>query len=221
MSRELATVSPSAELLVMMSAEEARETIDHIKERFGEIRYLILDLYEREGWRALGYDSWTDCARKEFKDSERHVFRLLDAAKSEKELRTILGFTDQLVSKPDPIPESHLRMLTGLEPEQRKRVYQESLETAPNGELTAAHIRQTRNRVLEKEQQAAQGPDRQLSLVIEQARRNRIKHLIEHLQERLLTKVTITASKKAGVIAIHFYGDAELNRVLERLGVTG
>src|SRR6266446_733495 len=28
--------------------------------QIGEVRTLVLDLYEREGWKALGYSSWRD-----------------------------------------------------------------------------------------------------------------------------------------------------------------
>jgi hypothetical protein len=77
----------------------------------------------------------TDCARKEFKGSERHVFRLLEAAQIEKTI------TDQLVSS-KPVPESQLRELTGLEPEKQREVYKKAVETAPNGKVTARSIRE-------------------------------------------------------------------------------
>jgi hypothetical protein len=75
----------------------------------------------------------TGCARKEFGSSERHVFRLLDAAKTEKNI------TDQLVSS-KPIPERHLRPLANLGPEQQKKVWQEAVETAPIDLSLSGHI---------------------------------------------------------------------------------
>ncbi len=40
----------------------------------------------------------------------------------------------------DQIPESHLRPLTHLPPEQQKEVWKEAIDTAPDGKITAKHV---------------------------------------------------------------------------------
>jgi phage N-6-adenine-methyltransferase len=43
-----------------------------------------------------------------------------------------------------PATESQARELASLEPEQQREVWQKAVETAPNGHVTAAHVRETR-----------------------------------------------------------------------------
>jgi|GEM_PF-1355309 hypothetical protein len=45
------------------------------------------------------------------------------------------------------IPESRLRPLTGLLPEQKKEVYQQAVDTAPEGKVTAKHVQDTVERM--------------------------------------------------------------------------
>lgn len=69
-----------------MSAQEARECIAAIRANLESLRLMLLDLYRRRGWSALGYDNWEDCAVQEFGRSRSYVFRLLSAAQVEENL---------------------------------------------------------------------------------------------------------------------------------------
>jgi hypothetical protein len=97
------------------------------------VRYLVLDLYEREGWSALGYGSWRECVTAEFKNSQAYLYRQLEAAQAEKVISPI---------GENEIPESQLRPLTKLRdnPEQQREAWQKAVETAPDGKITAAHV---------------------------------------------------------------------------------
>jgi hypothetical protein len=123
----------AAPVIAMMDAGQARECVEQIKDHVGEIRKLVLDLHELEGWKALGYNSWRECVVAEFEQSQSRLYQLLDAAKVERNISTI-------VENADPIPESHLRPLVDLEPTEQAAVYQEAKDTAPNGKITAAHV---------------------------------------------------------------------------------
>jgi hypothetical protein len=76
---------------------------------------------QREGWRALGYDSWRACMVAEFEQGKSQLHRILDAAQVEKNLLSPIG----------DIPETHLREIASLEPEQQRKVYKEAVKTAP------------------------------------------------------------------------------------------
>ena len=115
----------------MMVYKEARGCVDEIKSNFNNVRARILDLYEREGWSALGYASWRECVTKEFKQSQAYLYRQLEAAQTAKNISPI-GEKD--------IPESQLRPLTPLPPDQQREVWKEAVETAPEGKVTAAHV---------------------------------------------------------------------------------
>lgn len=128
----------STALVVMMTADEARERVNQINSEVRGIGALLLDLKEREGWKALGYSTWTECLEKEFEESRRHLYRLMNAEEVRRDLGPI-GHID--VSQ---VPESQLRELVDVPSEERVPVYQESVETAPEGRVTAAHIQRTK-----------------------------------------------------------------------------
>lgn len=93
-----------------MHRGEARETLERIRDGLRDCRLLLLQLYEREGWRALGYSSWRECCQVEFDLSIRHLYRLLAAAKVERDVTH-----GSHAAEVGPIPERQLRELTRLE----------------------------------------------------------------------------------------------------------
>ena len=125
------------EIVEVMSTEEARICADAIRHNLGNLRKLVMELYERQGWIALGYSSWRDCVSSEFEFGQSHLYRLLDAARVEQNISPI--------GETVAIPESHLRPLVPLAPAAQRFVYQAAIDTAPNGKLTAAHIQDTVN----------------------------------------------------------------------------
>lgn len=98
------------------------------------IRGLVFDLHERNGWEALGYKSWEKCVTSEFKEKERYLYYQLAAAKTEKRL---IESNCTKVQQIGSIPETHLRPLSGLTPDKQKEVYEKAVDTAPDGEVTA------------------------------------------------------------------------------------
>jgi hypothetical protein len=111
---------------------EARMLVSRIRDHISDARALVLELYEREGWRALGYKNWTECTETEFPMSSRQVFRLLSAAQVERNIST-----DDLSVK-EPIPGDVLRPLAGLEPEQQREAWKAATEATPTP--TAAQV---------------------------------------------------------------------------------
>ena len=109
--------SSAAETVVLLTKAQARKIVDRVNAHFTDARALLLELEEREGWRALGYDSWRSCAIAEFGKSASRVYQLVDAAKVERAIST-------MVDSKKPIPERLLRPLATLETEeeQRKRI---------------------------------------------------------------------------------------------------
>ena len=50
----------------LLCADEARSLIERIRAHINDARALVLELYEKEGWKALGYKNWTECTEDEF-----------------------------------------------------------------------------------------------------------------------------------------------------------
>jgi hypothetical protein len=133
MTTDLITTPPAFVAVPMMDADEARATIGQIRAHLDGARRLLLDLEEREGWRALGYESWRACVVAEFGQSQAYLYRQLTAAKIERDLDSPIG----------EIPESHLRPLAALDtPDQRRAALDRADELAGEAKRTAAHVQQ-------------------------------------------------------------------------------
>jgi hypothetical protein len=88
-----------------MSAEEARACVDLIREGADRTRAALLDLDERDGWEALGYESLRECMVAEFAGAERTLYQELTAAHIERDLR------HGAKNPPAYLPERHAREL--------------------------------------------------------------------------------------------------------------
>ena len=121
-----------------MTVEEARTCADQINANMTNIRVLVLALYERKGWAALGYNSWRDCVVKEFNQSQSYLYQQLGAAQTARNISAIAENSDM-------IPESQLRSLVKLKdnPERQREVWRQAVAIAPDGKVTAAHVSKT------------------------------------------------------------------------------
>src|SRR5262245_26130997 len=124
--------------IVLMTTDEARTIVNRIKARLDEARRDLLDLYEREGWRALGYATWRDCAAAEFGQSTATLYRQLEAAEIERDVRSF----SQLEKNEQPIPTQQLHAVKQLAPADRGRAFDRAAELAGDGKRTAAHVAQ-------------------------------------------------------------------------------
>ncbi len=95
----MTTHSPAA-IIETLSETQAREMVMQINGHAAEIGRLLIELRDREGWRALGYDTWTAFLRsRELDISRAHLYRLLHQA----EVNAVLSPLEM------GIPESHAR----------------------------------------------------------------------------------------------------------------
>jgi hypothetical protein len=119
-----------------LTKSEAESLVKRIQSHITDARALVLELYEREGWKALGYDSWRECVVTEFAQSQSRLYQLLDAAQVEKNISTNGG---------KQIAERVLRPLAKLEPEQQRKAWEAAIESSPKptAELVARMARRT------------------------------------------------------------------------------
>lgn len=117
----------------MMTDAEARACVAKINAGLTDVRSLVYELYERQGWSTLGYASWRECVNAEFPSSQSYLYRQLEAAQTEK----VISPTGE-----NQIPERQLRPLTKLrnEPEKQRIAWQKAVSTAPDGKVTAALV---------------------------------------------------------------------------------
>lgn len=130
------------QIIEPMTRTEAEACVASIKAHMSDARQKALELYQRKGWEALGYESFRACAEKEFGQSWQHVYRLKNIAEAEQELRAASPVGEPL---PEQIPGRHLRALSTLPtPEQKAKAYQKAQQLAKiegAAEVTERHVR--------------------------------------------------------------------------------
>lgn len=121
-------------VITPMTPAEAHDWKASVGKTASGLRDLLFYGYERQAWRALGFDTWTDCLHglaEEYGFTERRLWQLHAANQTQKLLNNC---------SVDPIPEGRLRPLTQLPPEAQPVAWRRAVETAPGGKVTAAHV---------------------------------------------------------------------------------
>lgn len=122
------------EVIAAMSRDEALQCIQEIRLQLRSLRKLVYDLWEREGWRALGYPSFRQCIISEIPYTEQQIYNELYAAQIEVNI-----YAGACIGQ---ISERHLRPLRRLPAEQQPEVWQQIQITAPDGKITIRHVEQ-------------------------------------------------------------------------------
>jgi len=127
------------QLTTLMTLKEARSSVKRINKHLGDLRHTVEEFHNRQGWVALGYETWQDCVKEEFEISRMQAFRLLQAAQIEREVvvsDVTLCYTEQA------IPTAHLLPLAALPAGHRKAPYDaaKAKANAVNKQLTARDI---------------------------------------------------------------------------------
>lgn len=120
MTTEIAVTEPTRVVgELMMTADEARACVERIKAQAEDIAAQLLDLRERQGWKALGYTTWQDCVRDEFDHSPSYAHRLINAHIVNGILATMVPAKTLPMGNVPTLPERHARELVPLvkEPE--------------------------------------------------------------------------------------------------------
>ena len=119
-----------------MTLDEAVETDRLIKRHINTTRSLLLDMRDRKGWKALGYESFKDYGEKELGYKETRIYQLVDAA----EISLQLGYDSTIVESTPK--ESQLRPLKAVPEDERKAIWEEATRKAEeeHARLTAQRV---------------------------------------------------------------------------------
>ena len=123
--------------IVLMDKVEAREITDRIKANLVDTSELVFDMYNREGWRALGYESWRACVVAEFEFSQSHAYRLLSHGQVVKNIK------DSQLGNPDiilPATQHQTEPLAKLPPKQQSATWQKVQKVTEKPQPTAKEI---------------------------------------------------------------------------------
>jgi phage N-6-adenine-methyltransferase len=130
--------SANTQLSLALSFEEAQRleacetTIARGLNTFVEVGNALAEVRDGKLYRET-YKTFEDYCRERWSLERRHAYRLMDAAAAVANV--------SLGTQIDPPQyEKHARPLTGLSPDAQIAAWQEAVETAPNGKVTAAHV---------------------------------------------------------------------------------
>jgi protein gp37 len=140
-------------IIQTMTIEEARTLTEEIRKDAYGLRSKLTEMYERDGWKVLGYASMKEYMLKEFPDlSQTNLYNQLRAGRTEQNLSE---FT--IVNS---IPESVLRPISENEyihqPEAQREIWQEAVAQSPKGKPTAKDVQAAKENYEQKKTQPKQ-----------------------------------------------------------------
>lgn len=102
---------------------------------FVEVGGALLAIREAKLYR-LDYGTFEEYCKGRWGLKQSRAYQLMDAAEAVSTLKS------STIVELLPATESQVRPLTQLEPEDQAAAWQQAVETAPNGKVTAAHVQQ-------------------------------------------------------------------------------
>lgn len=123
---------------MLMSKSEADACCERIRGGMTSIGDELVNLYEREGWRAQGYSSFRECATGEFGGHQATLYRQLEAAQVARELEADPVFAH--VRKIEDVSGRQLRALSRAPEGSRAEVLDVAVKAA-NGKPTEAVVK--------------------------------------------------------------------------------
>ena len=103
---------------------EAQQLVERIRKGVDLLRSLLVELRDREGWKALGYDSWRSCVVGEFGKSEAYLYRQLAAARVENNLKDAASRGEISPMGEKPLPERVIRPLAKVPPDEQPTIWE-------------------------------------------------------------------------------------------------
>ena len=129
-----AATVPVEVMPVAMDRSEAVACLEEVRGHLRDAKWRLLEFYERDGWQALGYASFKECAAAELNASasSNYCYDVLSAARVERNLRAAMP---EVVAHYQ-LPVSQALVLAPLEPEQQVAAYDLARRVAGVGKLT-------------------------------------------------------------------------------------
>jgi phage N-6-adenine-methyltransferase len=119
---------------------ECERVIERGLNTFVEVGAALLEIRDNRLYRGREYDTFEDYCRGQWKWTRQHANRLIASTEVMRNLEPQGSIL--------PTSEKHVRPLVGLPPEQQFQVWQQVVETAPEGKITGAFVQEVVDKVV-------------------------------------------------------------------------
>ena len=145
--------------VIIMGEAEARMLVQKIRDNLNSLADDLWELKNREGWKALGYNSWRDCAMAEFDLSQSRVYQLLTHA----QITRNIASDSTMVEK--PTSERQTRPLQELPPTEQPVAWASAVREA-QGQPSAKQVERIVKEIkpITKESQTKWNPKPKVSI---------------------------------------------------------
>lgn len=160
-----------------MSAEEAQRCIGEINQSANRIRQLLIDLEERQGYKALGFENMSQLMASDYFSRERSTLqKQLAAGRIELTLDVPVG----------TFPERHCRPLAKLQPQYYRDALERAAEIAGGAAVIVRHVEEAVDKFIEEIPEAAKRKPKpsQLSLDLPPAEADNAQSFMDRLEQR-------------------------------------
>jgi hypothetical protein len=123
--------------------DECETTIEHTLGAFYETGEALQKIRDERLYRAT-HVTFEKYCQDRWGIARRTAYQYIDAAKVIDNVRNCAQI---------PTTESQARELAFLNPEEQRKVWEQAIEMAPDGHITAAHIRETRESLIKSPEQ--------------------------------------------------------------------
>lgn len=114
---------------------ECEAVIEHGLKTFTDVGNALLEIRDSKLYRAE-FGTFEDYCKSRWGWGRAHAYRMIEATQA-------VDNVSNWRQLPPPANEAQARPLTRLEPEQQREVWQQVIDTAPMGIITAAHVQKT------------------------------------------------------------------------------
>lgn len=112
---------------------------------FYEVGKALTEIQKEKLYKERGYSNFRTYCEQRWGIKKSHAYRIIQATEAFDNIVSPIG--DTFTGKQLPTNEAQLRPLTRLNAFQQKQVWQQAVATAPQGKITADHVRKVAKQV--------------------------------------------------------------------------
>lgn len=128
-----------------LTVDEARDLTNRINQTGAALWRLMLESYERDAWRVLGYSSWREYAEAEFNVSHARAYQLMDQGRVIRALTEAVGSEDFSTTVENSVTERAAREIKPILPEAAEEIRERVAAGEPAAKVVPEVVKEARD----------------------------------------------------------------------------